>query len=68
MLESKKALVTEWREDLMQQRAELCASYIGRVSPLQNCVGYLDCTKVKVSRPGGPNANQRPLYSGQKRT
>lgn len=68
MIDKRRRLVMDWREELMQERAELYASYTARVSALQNCVGYLDCTKVKVSRPGGSNANQRALYSGHKRT
>lgn len=64
----RKNTVMTWRSDLMLARAPLYASYIARVAPLQKCVAYLDCTKMKVARPGGPNANQRALYSGHKRT
>jgi DDE superfamily endonuclease len=39
---------------------------LGEVVPLSNCVGFIDCTKIQISRPGGPPANQRALFSGHK--
>lgn len=36
-------------------------------APLTNCVGFIDCTKIQMSRPGGIGANQRTCYSGHKR-
>ena len=34
---------------------------------LENCVGFMDGTKIKMCRPGGERANQRANYSGHKR-
>eukprot|EP00171_Calliarthron_tuberculosum_P020630 IDg20630t1 len=34
---------------------------------LDNCVGFIDGTKIKMCRPGGANSNQRAVYSGHKR-
>lgn len=61
-------LILNWRGDLMEQRAALYASHIHEQAPLDNCVGYMDCTKQKVARPGGHNSNQRALYTGHRRT
>lgn len=61
-------LLCDWRGDLMSSRASLYASYVARVAPSTQCVGFLDVTKILVTRPGGSNLNQRALYSGHKRT
>lgn len=36
-------------------------------APLPRCVGFIDCTKIRMCRPGGANAYQRAVYSGHKR-
>lgn len=34
---------------------------------MTECVGYLDGTKIQMSRPGGSNSNHRSIYSGHKK-
>lgn len=61
-------VLTSFRADLMTERVESYASSIrehGGILP--NCVGFIDCTKIEMSRPGGPGVNQRACYSGHKR-
>ena len=36
-------------------------------APLQNCIGFIDCTKIAMVLPGGPASNQRSFYNGHKR-
>lgn len=38
-----------------------------KVSQLYNCIGFINCTKIQMSRPGGVRADQRTCYFGQKR-
>lgn len=68
MLSVRSHLILTWRQDSMSSRASMYAAHIHEHSPLESCVGYIDCTKQKVSRPGGHNKNQRALYTGHKRT
>ena len=68
MISIRGHLILNWREDLMTRRAALYADHIHEHAPLDTCVGYMDCTKQKVSRPGGHNRNQRALYTGHRRT
>lgn len=68
MIRVRGHLILNWRSDLMERRAAMYASHVHDHAPLDNCVGYMDCTKQKVSRPGGHNSNQRALYTGHKRT
>lgn len=35
--------------------------------PLDRCVGFIDCTKIKMCRPGGHPSFQYAVYSGHKR-
>lgn len=64
----RKALVTTLRMDLICERAEEYAECIHRTgAPLDNCIGFIDGTKILIARPGGPNCNQRCVYSGHKR-
>ena len=54
--------------ELSAERAELCASaFKDKRAPLDNCVGFIDCSKTKVSRPAKEVAAQRTFYSGHKR-
>ena len=39
----------------------------GREAPLDNCVGFIDFTKVQICRPEGPSNNQRSAYLGHER-
>lgn len=36
-------------------------------APYPDCVGFIDCTKIRMMRPGGHNSVQRACYSGHKR-
>lgn len=61
-------LLSTWRVDLLQTRARLYADCIMESgAPLPNCVGFIDGTKIFMTRPGGPNINQKACYSGHKR-
>jgi len=65
---SKGHLLETFRAPLIAQRAEMYAEAIqARGAPLDNLVGFIDCTKIQMSRPGGVGANQRTCYSGHKR-
>eukprot|EP00171_Calliarthron_tuberculosum_P023366 IDg23366t1 len=68
MIQVRGHLILNWRDDLMNSRAALYADHIHEHAPLDTCVGYMDCTTQKVSRPGGHKRNQRALYTGHKRT
>lgn len=58
----------ELRSDLLRQRASVYAKAIEDYgAPLDKCVGFIDCTKIKMQRPGGSSQNQRCVYSGHKR-
>lgn len=52
----------------MEGRAEYYANCIGRVgASLAIFLEFIVCTKVQISRPAGPSANQRAFFSGDKR-
>ena len=34
---------------------------------MNNCVGFIDCNKIQMCRPGGTSSNKRSVYSGHKR-
>lgn len=36
-------------------------------APLNECIGFIDCTKIQMCRPGGRGANQRSVHSGHKK-
>lgn len=56
------------RGNFLRERAKDYAKAIHDAgSPLPNCVGFIDCTKIRMCRPGGVNAYQRAVYSGHKR-
>lgn len=61
-------LVTRFRGNLLKSRSALYANAIVESGgTLTHCVGFIDGTKIKISRPGGPTTNQRSVYSGHKR-
>lgn len=52
LVEGKGHLVCEFRAMLVE-RAEMYADAIGaKGAPLDSCVGFIDCTKIRMSRPG----------------
>lgn len=60
--------VLNFRGQLLQNRAELYAQAIRELGgPLEKCVCFIDCTKVRMSRPGGGHMLQRACYFGHKR-
>lgn len=68
LYKNKRCLLTSFRHDLLQDRAELYAEAVAdRGGALDNCVGFIDGTKIDMCRPGGPDVNQRANYSGHKR-
>lgn len=67
-VEARKHLLEVFRSGLMGRRAEIYSAAIKeRGAPLENCVGFIDCTKIQMSRPGGSGAIQRSCFSGHKR-
>lgn len=63
-----QVLLGTFRDDLVTHRAVGYAlSIYEQGAPLPNCIGFLDCTKIFMNRPGGVAANQRACYSGHKR-
>lgn len=68
LVEEHGHLLETFRLPLLAARAETYAKSIKeQVVPLDNCVGFIDCTKIQMSRPGGRCALQRSVYSGHKR-
>ena len=67
-VEVKGHLLTTLREDLLCGRAAMYGEAIKNAgAPLDSCVGFIDCTKIRMTRLGGSNRNQRACYSGHKR-
>lgn len=65
---TRGSLIETFRSDLMHERAPLYAAAIyEKGAPLDNCAGFIDCTKIQMSRPGGRGSLQRACYSGHKR-
>lgn len=60
--------LTDLREGPLVPRAELYANSIKNPgAPLYICVGFIDCTKIQMIRPGGQGSNQGSCNSGHKR-
>lgn len=56
------------RGSFSRQRAQQYAEAIRDVgAPLDRCVGSIDCTKIRMQRPGAEHENQQSVYSGHKR-
>lgn len=61
-------LLETFRGELMKEREEMHAKAIHEEgAPLNNCVGFIDCTRIAMCRPGGRSVLQRSTYSGHKR-
>ena len=61
-------LFESFHSDIINQRASLYAEAIHtKVAPLDNCLGFIDCTKIQMRRPGGSSMNQRSCYAGHER-
>lgn len=58
----------EMRGQFLKSRAKDYAKAIRDAgAPLDRCVGFIDCTRIRMCRPGGHNSYQRAVYSGHKR-
>ncbi|PXF47633.1 hypothetical protein BWQ96_02612 [Gracilariopsis chorda] len=67
-VEYKGHLVTNLQSELLQSRAHIYSEAIRRRgSPLPRCVGFIDCPKIEMCRPGGLASNQRSCFSGHTR-
>lgn len=71
MLESLKAskahLLETFYLTLMAQRASMYAEAVqAKVDPLENCVGFICCRNIQMSRPEGVWASKRTCHSGHK--
>lgn len=56
------------RQDLLRDRADAYSTGIKNLgAALEKCVGFLDCTKIRMCRPGGASMCQRSVYSGHRR-
>lgn len=56
------------RSEYLQSRSFLYADAIHRAgSALSECVGFIDCTRIKIQRPSGSNVLQRSCFSGHTR-
>ena len=66
--EGKGYLLTDLREGVLAERAPLYADSTQNAgAPLDSCVRFIDCTKIKMNRPGGLGNMQHSFYSGHKR-
>ena len=67
-VEDKGNLLNTQREEQLWWRAEIYVNAItSSGAPLGSCVGFIDCAKIRMTKPGGHGSNQRACYSGHKR-
>ena len=60
-------LVTTFRGELLRERAALYAEAVMAAGgPLDSCVGFIDGTKIRITRPGGPPVLQQAVYNGRR--
>lgn len=68
LVQDNGGLLENFRGDMIARRAEVYARAIHeRGAPLDNCIGFIDCTRIAMCRPGGRGHLQRTVYSGHKR-
>ena len=68
MFTSDYGNLLELRSDLLSSTANMYANAIEESgAPLHKCVGFIDCTKIRMQRPGGHGTLQRSCFSGHKR-
>lgn len=61
-------LLSTFRGDLEISHAHLYAEAIYNAgAPLERCIGFIDCTKIQMERPSGPNTSQMNCFPGAKR-
>ena len=55
-------------EELLKEHSEAYANAIHTAgAPLSSCDGFTDCTRTRMTRPGGNGTLQQVYYSGHKR-
>ncbi len=58
----------ELRETFVRDRWTAYAQEISDAgAPLENWIGFINCTRIKIVRPGGENAFQQVCFSGHKK-
>ena len=63
--EKQGHLILDLQEGLLVRRAEIYAERIPRAgAPLESFAGFIDCSKIQMSRVGGHSSLQRSCYSG----
>lgn len=68
LIDTRGHLLTDLQEGLLRERDEIYANAItGKGSPLESFVGFIDCSKIEMARPGEHGSLQRSCYSGHKR-
>lgn len=68
LVHGNRELLETFNAPLMQRRAAMYADAIKkRGALLDHCVGFIDCTRIEMARPGGRGVLQRSTYSGHKR-
>ena len=68
LVETRSGLFETFRSNLIAEPAPLYAASIHQKgAPLNNCVGFMDCTKIQNTTPCGSAVNLRVFYSGHKR-
>lgn len=66
-VDSYGGIISTLRSDLLSTRATDYPKFIlDNGAPLSSCIGFIDCTKIIMVRPGGPGSNQRSCYIGHK--
>lgn len=64
----KFAHVLDLHPNMLKEPVEKYATAVeGGGAPLDSCVGFIDCTKIRMSRAGGPGIIQISCYYGHMR-
>ena len=67
-VECKVHLVINVQEGLLRSRPQLYGKAVHDAgAPLEGCVGFIDCTKIKMARLSGDGLFGRECYFGHKR-
>lgn len=68
LVNNKWGKLLDLRGPYLKERSESYAESIRQSgSSLEKCVGFIDCTKIRMARPGGRSSLQKACYSGHKR-
>ena len=67
LLNEKRIACLEIRKELLREKCELYSAGIRNAgAPLQDCIGFVDCTRIQMARPSGGDMNQKSCFSGRK--